>query len=244
MAIKYGRPIENRVRFQTVEQAPAGERLDLTTRMRRNRRSDWARRMVRENTLTTDDLIWPIFVCEGGNAPVPSMPGVERLTVDNAARAAERAAELSIPCIALFPYTDPSLRDDDGSEALNGNNLVCRAVRAIKKAAPWGVEVHVEAEQGAKWWYTDPAGPAFQAAFRALEKGYGTKSVAIGCGGSIPFVEPFSAELGGVPALLIGVEDPYTNAHSENESLHLGDFDKSVKSAIHLYEELASALKK
>jgi len=136
MAIKYGRPIENRVRFQTVEQAPAGERLDLTTRMRRNRRSDWARRMVRENTLTTDDLIWPIFVCEGGNAPVPSMPGVERLTVDNAARAAERAAELSIPCIALFPYTDPSLRDDDGSEALNGNNLVCRAVRAIKKAAP------------------------------------------------------------------------------------------------------------
>ena len=136
MAIKYGRPIENRVRFQTVEPAAIGERLDLTTRMRRNRRSDWARRMVRENTLTTDDLIWPIFVCEGGNAPVPSMPGVERLTVDNAARAAERAAKLSIPCIALFPYTDPGLRDDDGSEALNGNNLVCRAVRAIKKAAP------------------------------------------------------------------------------------------------------------
>ncbi|MGN6463154.1 MAG: porphobilinogen synthase [Pseudolabrys sp.] len=136
MAIKYGLPIENRVRFQTVEPAAASERLDLTTRMRRNRRSDWARRMVRENTLTTDDLIWPIFVCEGNNAPVPSMPGVERLTVDNAARAAERAAELSIPCIALFPYTDPSLRDDDGTEALNGSNLVCRAVRAIKKAAP------------------------------------------------------------------------------------------------------------
>jgi porphobilinogen synthase len=136
MAIKYGRPIESRVRFQSVEPAATGERLDLTTRMRRNRRSDWARRMVREKTLTTDDLIWPIFVCEGGNAPVPSMPGVERLTVDNAARAAERAAELSIPCIALFPYTDPSLRDDDGSEALNGNNLVCRAVRAIKQAAP------------------------------------------------------------------------------------------------------------
>lgn len=136
MAIKYGRPIENRVRFQTVEPAAASERLDLTTRMRRNRRSDWARRMVRENTLTADDLIWPIFVCEGNNAPVPSMPGVERLTVDNAARAAERAAGLSIPCIALFPYTDPSLRDDDGTEALNGSNLVCRAVRAIKKAAP------------------------------------------------------------------------------------------------------------
>ena len=92
--------------------------------------------MVRENVLTTDDLIWPLFVAEGRRAPVASMPGIERLSVDDIVRAAERAAKLTIPCIALFPYTDPSLRDEDGSEALNADNLVCRAIRAIKKEVP------------------------------------------------------------------------------------------------------------
>ena len=141
MAIKYGRPIEPRVRFAPVEAknpAQAAPQLDLPTRLRRNRRAEWARRMVQENALTTDDLIWPLFLTDGNNTrtPVPSMPGVDRLSVDQAVRAAEQAAKLNIPCIALFPYTEPKLRDDDGSEALNPDNLVCRAIRAIKKAVP------------------------------------------------------------------------------------------------------------
>ena len=92
--------------------------------------------MVRENVLSTDDLIWPLFVSEGRRAAVASMPGVERLPVDDVVRAAEQAARLTIPCIAIFPYTDPLLRDQDGSGALNSNNLVCQAIRAIKQAVP------------------------------------------------------------------------------------------------------------
>src|SRR6478752_1745921 len=135
MAIKFGRPIEARTRFAPAE---TPDRLDLAVRMRRNRRAEWARRLVREHTLSTDDLIWPLFVMDGNNArtPVPSMPGVERLSVDQAVREAERAAKLTIPCIALFPYTDPVLRDETGSEALNPDNLVCSAIRAIKKEVP------------------------------------------------------------------------------------------------------------
>jgi porphobilinogen synthase len=112
--------------------------LDLARRPRRNRKSEWVRRLVRENAVTTDDLIWPLFVVEGDNVrtPVASMPGVERLSVDQTVVAAKKAAELGIPALALFPFTDPALKDENGSEALNENNLVCRAVRAIKQAFP------------------------------------------------------------------------------------------------------------
>ena len=107
-------------------------------RMRRNRRTDWSRRLVRESTLTVDDLIWPIFLTgdDTGRQPVPSMPGVDRLTVYEAVEAAMRARDLGIPAIALFPYTDPARRDDSGSEALNPDNLVNIATRAIHTDVP------------------------------------------------------------------------------------------------------------
>ncbi|MBS7804316.1 porphobilinogen synthase [Rhizobiales bacterium TNE-4] len=112
--------------------------LNLTVRMRRNRKADWARRLVRENTLTADDLIWPIFIIEGTGirTPIASMPGVERVSIDEAVKDAARAAALGIPALALFPYTEPGLRDPDGSEALSPDNLVCRACRAIKATTP------------------------------------------------------------------------------------------------------------
>jgi porphobilinogen synthase len=134
MPVKLRRPAEARVPAAEKEAA----RLHLSTRPRRNRKAEWARRLVRENALTADDLIWPLFLVDGSRVriPVPSMPGVERLSLDEAVREAQRAADLDIPCLALFPYTDPSLRDGEGSEALNPDNLVCRAIRAIKKTAP------------------------------------------------------------------------------------------------------------
>src|SRR5579885_2433095 len=108
------------------------------TRMRRLRRHQWTRKLVAESTLSASDFIWPLFIVEGEKKrlPVASMPGVERLSVDQAAGAAEEAARLGIPVVALFPYTDPSLKTPDGRESTNPDNLVCRAVRAIKKAAP------------------------------------------------------------------------------------------------------------
>jgi porphobilinogen synthase len=109
-----------------------------STRLRRNRKAPWARALVSEKTLTAADLIWPIFVIEGQNKSeaVASMPGVFRLSVDVAVEKVREAAGLGIPMVALFPNTDPALRDETGSEAINPNNLICRAVRAIKAAVP------------------------------------------------------------------------------------------------------------
>lgn len=112
--------------------------LDLTHRPRRNRRTDWSRRLVREASVLADDLIWPLFIIpgDGRRVAVPSMPGVERLSIDEAVREADRAFRLGIPALALFPHTEPELRDATGSEALNDQNLVCRACRAIRQSVP------------------------------------------------------------------------------------------------------------
>ncbi len=103
---------------------------------------------------------------------------------------------------------------------------------------PWGVRVTVKPAGLAKWWMTDPKGPAFEAALAALKTGFGHKPVAIGCGGSIPFVGPLAELFGGAPALLLGIEDPKTNAHSTNESLHADDFRKLTASLARLFENI------
>lgn len=108
------------------------------TRLRRNRRDAWSRALVAENRLTAADLIWPVFVQEGAatRTPIASMPGVARLSVDELVKDAGRAAKLGIPAIAIFPNTPGNLKTEDGRESFNPDNLVCRAVRAVKKTVP------------------------------------------------------------------------------------------------------------
>ena len=105
------------------------------TRLRRNRKKEWSRRLVQENTLSTNDLIWPIFIREGKNIKerINTMPGVYRYSIDRLEKLVERAMIKKIPMIALFPNIPNSKKDKKGSEALNKNNLICKALRLIKK---------------------------------------------------------------------------------------------------------------
>jgi len=108
------------------------------TRLRRDRRDAWSRRLVRESTLTPADLIWPLFVQEGQDVatPIASMPGVSRLSIDRLVAAATEARDAGIPAVAVFPRVDSANKSPDGEEATNPDNLVCRAVRAVKTACP------------------------------------------------------------------------------------------------------------
>ena len=112
-------------------------------------------------------------------------------------------------------------------------------VKKLTHKPPYGVHVSAKINGTTPWWTTDPDGPAFEAARRALKAGFKKEPAMIGAGGSIGFVQPFADMLGGAPCLLTGVEDPPCNAHSENESLHLGDFKKCIASTVSLYDELS-----
>ena len=108
----------------------------------------------------------------------------------------------------------------------------------LVKDPPWGAKVEVKPTGKLKWWMTDPTGPAFTAAQKALKKGFGVKPVPIGCGGSIGFVGPLAELFGGAPALLLGIEDPLSKAHAPNESLHAGDFRKLTASLAYLFDQI------
>lgn len=121
----------------------------------------------------------------------------------------------------------------------NPDEVVKQMQAYLTADAPWGVEVKVsQLGAGCDWWMTDPNGPAFEAALAALRGGFGKDPVGIGCGGSIGFVGPLSELFGGAPALLLGIEDPASNAHAPNESLHEGDFKKLMASLVRLFENL------
>ena len=110
----------------------------------------------------------------------------------------------------------------------------------VERHVPWGLELRFRALEGAPAWQTDPTGPAFDAARRALRAGFGVDAVMMGVGGSIPFVGPFADAFGGIPALLLGPSDPHSRIHGENESLHLGDWHSLMTSEVHLLAELAT----
>jgi acetylornithine deacetylase/succinyl-diaminopimelate desuccinylase-like protein len=122
---------------------------------------------------------------------------------------------------------------------MDGQKAGMQLVKKLVSEAPHGARVTARVTGSTPWWTTDPEGPAFEAARRALKAGFKKDTAMIGAGGSIGFVQPFADLLGGAPCLLMGVEDPACNAHSENESLHLEDWVKCMRAAVHLYDELS-----
>jgi acetylornithine deacetylase/succinyl-diaminopimelate desuccinylase-like protein len=150
-----------------------------------------------------------------------------------------RPVEGSSSRIADVARARLSMRTVPDMDAREAGRLL---VRKLTTRPPAGARVKARVTGTAPWWTTDPEGPAFEAARRALRLGFGHDAAMIGAGGSIGFVQPFSDALGGVPCLLMGVEDPSSAIHSENESLHLGDFENGMRAAVHLYDELSRSV--
>ena len=159
------------------------------------------------------------------NRPALALIALEGVPLAQASNqlVAEAAARVSV---RIAPGQDP--------EAMRA-----RVIAFLAAEPPWGVEVRVEAREAVGGWRVEPCGPAFEAAQRALRAGYGREPVYVGCGGSIPFVAPFAEVLGGIPALLLRLEDPICNAHGEHESPDLADFRRALRSAVVLFAELA-----
>jgi cysteinylglycine-S-conjugate dipeptidase len=174
----------------------------------------------------------------GGYPPWETIWRVPSLSI-NAIQASTRKDVRNIVCESAWAKVGIRIVPD-----MDPDDTLARLIKALQDSVPWGLECTIEPEHSTGWWRTDTSHPVFAATCRALERGYGKAPVAIGCGGSIPLVEPLARRLGGIPALLIGVEDPYANAHSEDESVGLADLDKATRSVICLYDELARALAK
>jgi acetylornithine deacetylase/succinyl-diaminopimelate desuccinylase-like protein len=171
-------------------------------------------------------------------SPVVQVWRLPSLTV-NAIQASSRQQAGNIICDTAWAKVTIRLVAD-----MNPERVLSLLQEHLKSQVPWGLEAKFKVEACNGPWATDPRGPAFEAAEKALEKGYGHAPYKIGTGGSIPFVKPFAEALGGAPALLVGVEDPYTNAHGENESMLIEDLKKACLSQVHLFAELAERWRK
>jgi acetylornithine deacetylase/succinyl-diaminopimelate desuccinylase-like protein len=197
---------------QTLRSLPFDEE-----RMRRDLGVLAGARMAYEKGLTVYEQTW--------RKPAVTVIAQEASSIKGASNQVLPKAQAIVSC-RIVPDQDP----DEVFTALQ---------KYLAADPPWGARVTVK-PMGApvKWWMTDPNGPAFEAAMSAMQAGFGRQPVAIGCGGTIGFVGPLSELLGGAPALLIGIEDPQSNAHAPNESLHEGDFKKLMASLAHLFDQL------
>jgi cysteinylglycine-S-conjugate dipeptidase len=182
--------------------------------------------------LVDSAMLLPPFE-KGGPTPPVQTWRYPSLTI-NAIQASERNRAGNIICDTAWARV--SIRVPPKMDAKKTENFL---IQHLRETVPWGLEVKTDSEVSVDGWMTDAKGPAFEAAERAMKKGFGCDVLKTGCGGTIPFVEPFAKALGGAPALLIGVEDPYTNAHGENESLLLSDLYKVALSEIYLFQDLA-----